>query len=1137
MTNPLEEWKANMLRDRGLNHPDSRPLYAYRLETSEFTSLESLLKNKLSQYMKPHTFVKLEGNTPLANVSRRIAGFPALFVLYASEWWRQSYDGSGFSWDPILRDIGVPPDSWNPIQRSQCIEHGLTEWGLALSETRGMRYIGTIALQGGLPMKLLAQAKGPLGKLLRSVLKEAVKGSIVTTEIQGWVRSLDHYLPRTYRNPEIHALLTKVIETVLLLKERAGLTESSGAVEKLEELIPDWRGKFPLPVEDSDIQGLIEQLIRDASAVRVVKRFNLFCVDRIIEKDNNGNWKLRSSLSLPETIESRSLKEMFALDMVEKDFPRFFDLALEVGGEEHSTTLRRLAGEPKYRVERSLWSFSDKKAAEEHILRLSTSRGESWKAPAFMGEELSEDLPWVFDVRDESPKWVRQGSGNVSPQEAFIAVPNGWTPNAISGTLIIADGQILEFDRQVFRVKGEVRLSCEDAEYRIRTGRADSGEEHYEWRGDRLWTGVVRPSLVFLGSPSLYQVDDLGDRKALTGIGWRSWGEEWKMRETLPWGPVEARYPATGEVQFRSRILLLPSDARVVLVSNDATSGSICLEGWGAAKFLPLGSGERVVVQHEDQDLIIRVSGSGRTVVPEWVEGDLYWEHLPKPVRLRMPYPGQGARAFSASGQEILPDTLLTTDQLLGARVIFMCGNPDAVPHMRLEMRLKKRLEGVDIPIKPGEGLMRVEIRLPDHKSEIERLLSIDDGTDAQIEVTAVVGVQSIPLFGIARYSCLLERFEDYIVLEGRALESLTEEDLAEIPVLTLRLETPGDDPTSLKSLTSEGISTGFWSFDPASHEPGSWLIYPGIGSRLSFRPTIWMVPGETGAEESLAKTIGIEHASLREQKLDDEISLMVSDFLAPGWRMVNQYFTQFGHLPLATLDLWRCFSHSGEAMAALTMRLSTITWNFIDRFATELPFAWEIVSYSDWCQSIANLRHQCEIQYSESAQTIFNSYLDDKIKNITSHHPSLSYSLGFAKAWAKRETSQEIEMFRKYGDIGLSKFLFSGDQCSLQKLLRNPSEERWPDDFNNNIDKVRSTSPYAYLLSSDEYGYRDGVINLPILLAIQNATNNTREWFSSGRIREIRRYMIFDGDWFEDAFNWTMARCFVAGLLKSEKK
>ena len=83
----------------------------------------------------------------------------------------------------------------------------------------------------------------------------------------------------------------------------------------------------------------------------------------------------------------------------------------------------------------------------------------------------------------------------------------------------------------------------------------------------------------------------------------------------------------------------------------------------------------------------------------------------------------------------------------------------------------------------------------------------------------------------------------------------------------------------------------------------------------------------------------------------------------------------------------------------------------------------------------------------------------------------------------------------------------------------------------------MRSTSPYANLLSSDEYGYRDGVINLPILLAIQNSTNNTREWFSSGRIREIRRYMIFDEDWFEDAFNWTMARCFVAGLLKSERK
>ena len=102
-------------------------------------------------------------------------------MLYAAEWWRQRYDGSGFAWDPILRDIGVSLDSWNPNQRSQCIKNGLTEWGLRLNETPGMRYIGTIALQGGLPMKLLAQAKGPLGRLLRGVLREAIKGSIVNT--------------------------------------------------------------------------------------------------------------------------------------------------------------------------------------------------------------------------------------------------------------------------------------------------------------------------------------------------------------------------------------------------------------------------------------------------------------------------------------------------------------------------------------------------------------------------------------------------------------------------------------------------------------------------------------------------------------------------------------------------------------------------------------------------------------------------------------------------------------------------------------------------------------------------------------------------------------------------------------------
>lgn len=39
---PFHDWKSKLLRDRGLDAPDGRPLYDYRLEEAEFSSLSSL---------------------------------------------------------------------------------------------------------------------------------------------------------------------------------------------------------------------------------------------------------------------------------------------------------------------------------------------------------------------------------------------------------------------------------------------------------------------------------------------------------------------------------------------------------------------------------------------------------------------------------------------------------------------------------------------------------------------------------------------------------------------------------------------------------------------------------------------------------------------------------------------------------------------------------------------------------------------------------------------------------------------------------------------------------------------------------------------------------------------------------------
>lgn len=90
---PIAQWKRSFLDRRELNYPTGRPLYTYRVTTEEFNDLEAILHQGISTYLKIAT---------LGDVVRQLDFFPALFVLYAAEWWRRRYDGTGFTWDPML---------------------------------------------------------------------------------------------------------------------------------------------------------------------------------------------------------------------------------------------------------------------------------------------------------------------------------------------------------------------------------------------------------------------------------------------------------------------------------------------------------------------------------------------------------------------------------------------------------------------------------------------------------------------------------------------------------------------------------------------------------------------------------------------------------------------------------------------------------------------------------------------------------------------------------------------------------------------------------------------------------------------------------------------------------------------------
>lgn len=1131
MVNSFDEWLKKIFSDRGLECPDRRFLYEYWLTDQEFGELENFLSEKISHRIKVHSLFNLY-QPHLAEIASTIKEFPALFVLYAAEWWRRRYDGSGFNWTPILNDLGTSNDYWNESQRSKCIEQGLKFWKVPLEQSGGMRYIGTIALQGGLPMRLLSEARGRIGQLLKRVLKETVKRNGDVQGIMEWIPQIDNYLPSTYQKPSIYHLLARVIETVLDLKEQVQLTDAPGAIEKLSKAIPDWRKKFPFSVQDREMQGLLEQLIQDALNIKRETRKSPFKVERIIEMDHSGNWHLRSSISFPPRIDARTLKTFFGIKDQEIDsYPRFFTLTLDIGEQSYPTKLRKLAEEDQYIFDRSVWNIDE--AEQEHLLSLSTADGHIWKMRASMGEALDPEQPWVFDFCEDHKILLKQGGGSFHGQEVLVSLPSESKTNEknIFSNSIQPYGVMKS--RQIVKVQGDLWITHLGNDFHIRTGRVDLREEIFTWNGNRCWDWAVGASPVFWEMPELWREMSSGEKHLIPTdqIVWRTQGGEWQ-RGRSPRGPIEVRYPKTGEVLFRSRIVILPQNAGVRLFSTNGDFGTIRLENWGKTTFQPRTKDLKVFSRQDNESLDLEIEN--RTVgLPQWVEGDLWWQWNSCPVHLRIPFPSFGAKIFGPSGKALYPEDLLSINQLLGVRVVFLWGAAASIPKMGLSFKLQgKQNEEIFVPVNPLSDKTLIELNLFHYQEEIEELLAGDDTFDAYVEVIAHIDSKQFSLIKVAHYSLCLERTEDGFMLEGRHIASLLSEELAEISLLAIRLETPGEEPESLPSQTSEGVPTGVWTFDPKSREPGSWLIYPAREGDISIRPALWPIPGGIEDEDPLTMAIGMANPELREHAFSEALQPLSMDFQSPQWNKVEQIYDYLRHLPLSALDMWRCFSRSGEMMASLAFRQSSIEWKtFLSRFSRELPFLWELVSYPNWYQSISNLNKQCAEKYAAAKLVVFKSHTERKIQEISSSNPALAFLLHIAIGDVSGVPGQE-KQFNNIGDMGIFNLLFEGVDCFYQKLLRRHSEDRWPENLSSQIDKFRSCSHFNDLLYKPE-GYRDSVVNLPIVLAIQSVRGHLKEWTSGENIKYIRGYMRFDQDWFDDAFNWTVARCFVKGYMK----
>lgn len=1130
MKEECKAWLTRFFEQRtDLSRPDGRELFRYRTTEEEFHQVECLLRNWLASFPPDDSLARLADDWL----------FCRLFVLYASEWWRRNYDGSGISWEPILSRLKINTGSWTQQQRSRCVQTGLKNWRVHVRKHGGYRFILSIALQGGLPLRLLSEGRGGLGKLLKPVLHLAgnaaadMQGnaSVSEQDIYGWVESLQGMLPRSYRQPAIFILLSDIVVTVLELKHEATLTTSADAVDRLNRHVPGWRDRFSLPLEDDHAQGLIAQLLQDAAEVTLKKTSSPFLLERSLEKSEH-DWRLSSTLQLPDAIETGMLTSFFTLP--DEAILRHANLMLKAGEKKHTVALRRMAGHDKYRAMGQFPDMLDSDAVQDHVLDFNLADGRNWFSLVYRGEELDQELPWIFSAGADY-RFLKQGSGKIAESEALVVIPNHWRM-AIDedNEELLKQGELSIFNRTIWHVRGQVTAINDRAEqFRFKTGRADATETSFIWKGDPVWYEFRNPTRAFRGQPDLYTVNSEGFLKPVKGSpDFQTLGSK---GIDIPLGPIIGRYPSTGTPQCRTRMVLLPEKATVEINSHDSCSGSIFLKNWGVNHARTLTPGVQLLVEKQQPILMLHLCVIQSKIVPEQVELEVFWPISTEPARLSLPFPAKGARAFSITGEELQSGTRISVRQLLGTRIIIHSTAYNAHAELVLNSGTDNTSRGFSI--RRADNALQMTVRLQDYEEAIRHTLSMDDQQDSQVSIKVVLDGSELFRLWVRRYEGYLapDESRSFACLNDGMLRALDPQTLGGIRVLACNLIRENERVVTLTQSSSEGVPVGRWAFAAENPAPGPWFLFPHPDTPVTIRPLLMNVQGEVQGESLL--TIAMNHGEYqhRQKTMSEAVHSLSEDYLHEGWSEVEQWAEQLGHLSLTAFDLWPCFARVSSHMAALAFRLGGVSRDFIRQFAVELPFSWETVTYRDWKQAMMNLRRQCEQRFEPAIwQTVFHSQLKSVTEKLADDSLALHYILGIASACFIESAKQDVVVLQYGVGPQAEKDLFTGDICLLQKLFHRHANDRWPGGFRQQLSDAKTHPVYSRYLCPDSYGFRDPVINLPLLLAAQCAVGETYEWFKDlDFIRILSICKAFDPDWFIDAYNLTIARCLADNVFQ----
>jgi len=1143
----VKDWFHAFLRARGMDKPNGQMLFRYRATQAEYEELKEIFSVRFS----------VLGGAPWRYDSRTES---ALFVLYASEWWRREYAGGAWRWTSIFESLTSSAYRADPLELSVIVELGLRAWRHRPSED-GKKYLGAIVAHAGLPLKLLARGDGVISRLLLSATRKAQLLGWDEQQLVGYFESHRDDMVQHLRAAEIYRLLSEMVLTVLTLRSEYKLAGVGNPVAVLEQMEPKWRERFPIAVDDQSVDPLLVGLVREVSReVKTVTAYPVSALRTLVKLAEADSYALSMSLNMPSTISVDALAS--ALQIPPSKVPQSFVLEMagdqrmplgqgrQLLGTQSSTVL--LSGRPR--------RFLGKEACKEVLLVL-RSVGADVVSPTSVpsGEALDESAPWVFESVDDTLTLVGVGSCKIAGASAYVLAPDHFRLVPIDGASVELIGLVEELPepRWMHKVDGRVSIFADDDSYTVQTHSPKGAEEQFVWKGARLWC-LSSPLPVYLGVPRLYRMDEEGQPLPIADKD-IEWVQAVRKGERLlnvksHRGPVDAWLLVDGKRQRRFRMAIVAPDARIAFMSGDTENeGRVEFHGWGVTALHASSALSPVFDRHEAvAKLAMKANGQPPTNVTLTAE----WSPALPVLHIDVPFPATGGR-FSRSDGSVLPNaTTLTLRRAHDVHVQVFDRNPSAPKSYRLELELSgenqgNRMRRAEIAV-PLDSNGMGDLRIFEIESILNGLFCQSDHLDARLKVSLIAGSATIRTLQINRYDVELEREQQSLALLGSQLADVSVEQLWGLVLHAIPLLQSTVEPQVLEQLHFSEQPVGRWSMVnlPAAHSP--WLVYPSQMSSLLVRPTLWSTSafdrlgtlqslGDSACPLSRAMSSSTQHD--RERDLTKVVADMTEDMDHTSWKLVFHHYKHLKHLPLSTLDYWRVIGRSQEACLTALLKFPSDVHELIARMRDELGVMWEFTSRENLVKAYDRFSASWVQQLGGAgSEGVVEKLIDDIFDKIGAVSEALAVQIDlvlFEKTGKRTPRfEQSVAQFAS-APVGLLQQLWLGEDSLLQRvLLRNHADETvWPYfklweellgainehcepdyiDFIRGLGRQLLWVPQAPPGTTPLFAKFD-VANAPLLTGffIQSCDTAGR-WLQSGdHMAALRQIKAFDPIWFE---------------------